>query len=90
MFFIRQKLSKTNAAQIRNIMQSSSTLIRISGPIPEKKIGLDQWLGKYCILGRNRGKRGVAKEVCFVSNTVEGSEKVTMQGKIFSTFQHQN
>ena len=49
-------------------MQSSSTFIRISGPIPEvKKICID------CILGRIRAKRGLDEQVRFVSNTVEES-----------------
>ena len=59
-----------------NIMQSSSTFIRISGFIPEvkkkKKICIDQLFGKYCILGRIRAKRGVDEQVCFVTNTVGG------------------
>ena len=36
-FCLRWKLNKTQAAQVSNIMQSSSTLIRISGSIPEGK-----------------------------------------------------
>ena len=36
-FCLRWKLNKTQAAQVSNIMHSSSTLIRISGPIPEGK-----------------------------------------------------
>ena len=33
-FCLSEKLEKTRAAQARNIMQSLSTFIRISGPIP--------------------------------------------------------
>ena len=53
-------------------MQSSSTFIRIPGPIPEvKKLSIDQSLGKdFCILGRIRAKRGIGKKVRFVPNTV--------------------
>ena len=70
------KLNKTQAAQIRNIMQSSSTFIRMSGPIPEvkKKICIDKWLGKcYCILERIQANRGVSEQVRFVPNIVGGS-----------------
>ena len=34
---------------------------------------IGQWLGKYCILGWNWAKRGAAKQVWFVPNTVGGS-----------------
>ena len=37
LFLLKIKTNKTQAAQIKNIMQSSSTFIRISGPIPEIK-----------------------------------------------------
>ena len=36
-FSLRQNSNKTQAPQIRNIMQSSNTFIRISGPIPDVK-----------------------------------------------------
>ena len=36
-FCLRQKCNKAQAAQIRNTMQSSSTLTKISGPIAEVK-----------------------------------------------------
>ena len=37
LFFLKIKINKTQAAQIRNIMQSLSTIIGLSGPIPEVK-----------------------------------------------------
>ena len=36
-FYSRPKLNKSQAVQISNIMQSSSTLIRIAGPVTEVK-----------------------------------------------------
>ena len=36
-FYSRQKLNKTQDAQIRNTMQSSSTFMRIAGPVTEVK-----------------------------------------------------
>ena len=46
-------------------MRSSGTFIRISGPIPElKQISIDQWFGKKWILGRNRAKGDIGKQVC--------------------------
>ena len=53
-------------------MQSSSTLIKISGPFPEvKKIITDQRFRKYFwILERIRAKRGIGKQVRFVPNTI--------------------
>ena len=50
-------------------MQSSSTFIRISGPIPEvKKSTLIIDYEKYhCIFGRVRAKRGVGEQLWFVS-----------------------
>ena len=54
-FFIKSNLSKNHAAQIRNVIQSSSILIRISGPIPEKISALINII-VYCILGRNQAK----------------------------------
>ena len=38
-----------------------------------KKICIDQWLGKCCILGKIWAKRGVGKKVWFVPNAVWGS-----------------
>ena len=35
---------------------------------------IDQWLGKYCTLGRNRAKQGVGKQVWFVPSIVRESE----------------
>ena len=66
-FCLRWKLSKVQAAQIRNTMQSSSTLIKISGPIPKvKKIWIDQRFRKYfCLLERIQAKRGDDKQVVF-------------------------
>ena len=53
---------KTQAGQIRNIMQPSSTFISIS-----EYSRSNRWLGKYhCILGRIQGKRDVGKQVWFV------------------------
>ena len=43
-FLIKIKI-KTQAAQIRNTIQLSSTFIRISVPIPEVKT--NHWLRKY-------------------------------------------
>ena len=37
LFFLKIKLNKIQATQIRNIIQSSSTFIKISGPVPELK-----------------------------------------------------
>ena len=46
------------------------SLIRISGPIPEvKKICIDHWLVKCCILRRIWAKWGVGEQVWFVVNT---------------------
>ena len=55
-------------------MQSSSTLIKISGPIPKvKKIWIDQRFKKYfCTLERIQAKQGDGKQVVFFPNTVEG------------------
>ena len=39
-----------------------------------KKICIDQWLVKWCILGRIWAKRGVSEWVWFVPNTGVGSE----------------
>ena len=74
LFLLKIKMEQTSGCQIRNIMQSSSTFVRILGPIPEvKKICIDQWLGKYYwILGRIWAKRGVCEQVKVVPNTVGG------------------
>ena len=54
-------------------MQSSSTFIRISGPIPEvKKSTLIYDYEYYRILGKVRTKRGIDEQVWFVPNTLEG------------------
>ena len=41
------------------------------GSIPEvKKISIDQWLRKYCLLGRIQAKRDFGDQVWFVPNRV--------------------
>ena len=42
---------------------------------------IGQWLGKYCILGWNWAKRGAAKQVWFVPNTVRQSGLVATPEK---------
>ena len=56
-------------------MQSSSTFIRISGPILEVKKSalINDW--ENIALGRIRAKRGVGKQLWFVPNTVWGTGK---------------
>ena len=73
-FFLILILNKISAAQTKNIMQSSSTFIRISSPIPElKKICIDQWLGNYLILERTWAKQTIGEQVRVVPNTVGGA-----------------
>ena len=68
-FLIKIKI-KTQAAQIRNTIQPSSTFIRISVPIPEVK--KNHWLRKYCfILGKIWAKWLVSKQIRFVPNILE-------------------
>ena len=78
-FCLREKLNKTRAALIRNIVKSSSTFIRISGSFLKNSVSR---LGKYYILGRTRGTRGVDKQVLLVSNTVEGTRGLRNSRKI--------
>ena len=68
-FLIKIKI-KTQAAQIRNTIQPSSTFIRISVPIPEVK--KNHWLRKYrFILGKIWAKWLVSKQIRFVPNILE-------------------
>ena len=56
---------------------------------PRSKISfIDQWLGKYCILGRIWTKQGVGEQVWFVLNTVGGGGVATPENifAIFSLF----
>ena len=63
-------------------MQSSSTFIRISGPIQKvlkntlinigKMLYMLGYIMLYAILGKIRAKRGVSGQVRFVPNAVEG------------------
>ena len=75
-FCLRQKLNENQTAQIRNIVQSLRTFIKLSGPIPEvKEICIDQWLWKYFwILGRIQVKQVVSKLVWFGPNIFRESE----------------
>ena len=52
-------------------MHSPSIFITISRFIPDvKKMCINQWLGKYCIVGKIWAKQGVEEQVWFVPNTV--------------------
>ena len=57
-FCFRLKLSKTQAAQIMNTMQSSSTFIKIEGLFPEVEKNLElSVIGKiFLYIGKNSSK----------------------------------
>ena len=52
----------------------------------KKKNSVDQLLGKYCILGRIRTKRGIGEQIWFVPNAVGSSAGSCKPRKIFSIF----
>ena len=68
-------------------MQSSSTFMKIPRPIIEvKKIGSDQWLAKFFILGRNQAKQGIGKE--FVAKTAGVLGEVAALVRVCNFYPH--
>ena len=68
-------------------MQSFSTFTKLSRPIPEKKNGIDQWLGKNnYILERMQAKPGVAEKVYFSSRYSLGAWGAAQPKENFEIF----
>ena len=58
-FSLRYQLNETYASHLGTITHSSIIFIRISGTIREvKKIYIEQWFGKHCILNNTNKARG--------------------------------
>ena len=53
-----------------------------------KKAYIDQWLRKYCVLGKICEKQGVREHVWFVPNIVGESREVVTPGKFCNFFPH--
>ena len=89
-FCFKIKIKQTQAAQIRNIHVVFKHIHQNIRAYPRsKKMTNDligQWLGKYCILGWNWAKRGAAKQVWFVPNTVRQSGVSRNTRKILQFF----